>query len=98
LIPGTPIIGGGAMPLGYQQISAVTLATATSLTIPTGAVVAITQVDTAGVRWRDDGTAPTSAIGMQMLTGATVAFGGGSMTAVQFITVSGSPVLNVSYY
>jgi hypothetical protein len=98
-VPGTPIIGGGATPLGYQQISAGTLATATALTIPTGATVAVVQPDTAAVRWRDDGTAPTGAIGMQILTGATVAFGGGSMTAVKFIlTTGGSPVLNVSYY
>ena len=98
-VPGTPIIGGGATPLGYQQISAATLATATKLTVPTGAVVAVAQVDTAGVRWRDDGTAPTGAIGMQLSTGGTIAFGGASMTAVQFILATGgSPVLNVSYY
>jgi hypothetical protein len=98
MVPGTPIIGGGATPLGYQQISAATLATATKLTLPTGATVAVAQVDTAGVRWRDDGTAPTGAIGMQMLAGATVAFGGASLSAVQFILASGSPILNVSYY
>lgn len=102
-VPGTPIIGGGATPLGYQQISAATLATATKLTVPTGAVVAYVSVDTAAVRWRDDGTAPTTAIGMQIIGTATlspvVAFAGASMTAVQFILVgAGAPLLNVSYY
>jgi hypothetical protein len=99
MVPGTAIIGGGGTPLGYQQISAATLATATALTVPTGATVAVVQPDTAAVRWRDDGTAPTGAIGMQILAGATVAFGGASLTAVKFIlTTGGSPVLNVSYY
>ncbi len=102
MIPGTPVIGGGAIPLGYQQISAATLATATALTIPTGASAALVSVDTAGVRWRDDGTAPTAAIGMALIATATsspmLAFGGGSMTAVKFILISGSPILNVSYY
>ncbi len=101
-VPGTPIIGGGAVPLGYQQISAATLATATALTIPAGAMVAMVSVDTAGVRWRDDGTAPTAAIGMALIGTATasptLAFAGASMSAVKFILISGSPVLNVSYY
>ncbi len=96
--PGIVLTGAGGLPLGYQQISAGTLATATKLTVPTGTTVAVCQVDTAGVRWRDDGTAPTGSIGMQILAGATVAFGGASVAAVQFILASGSPVLNVSYY
>jgi hypothetical protein len=102
MIPGTPLIGGGGTPLGNQQISAATLATATPLTIPAGATVALVSVDTAAVRWRDDGTAPTAAIGTQLIGTATTtaerAFGGASMVAVKFILVSGSPVLNISYY
>jgi hypothetical protein len=103
MIPGTPVIGGGATPLGYQQISAATLATATALTIPAGASVALVSVDTAAVRWRDDGTAPTTSIGMQLIGTATLsptlAFAGASMAAVKFILVgAGSPILNVSYY
>ena len=102
MIPGTPLIGGGGTPLGYQQISAATLATATALTIPAGAIVALVTVDTAAVRWRDDGTAPTASIGMQMIATATatssLAFAGASMSAVKFILAAGSPILNVSYY
>jgi hypothetical protein len=98
--PGATIAGGGGTPLGYQQISAGTLATATALTIPTGATLALVRTDTAGVRWRDDGTAPTGAVGMQLLPAdEPYAFTGASMTAVKFIlTTGGSPVLNVCYY
>ncbi len=98
MVPGTAIIAGGAVPLGYQQISAATLATAQLLAVPAGATVAMVQVDTAGVRWRDDDTAPTATIGMQMLAGTSLTFGGDSLMDVQFILVSGSPVLNISYY
>src|SRR6202035_5361473 len=50
--------GGGGVPLGYQQITAATLVAATGLTVPSGASIAFVSVDTAPVRWRDDGTAP----------------------------------------
>jgi hypothetical protein len=99
MVPGTSIIGGGATPLGYQQISAATLAAATSLTVPTGATVAVVQVDTAAVYWRDDGSAPTGSSGIRIAAGITQAFGPDSLIDIQFIKATGGlPVLNVSYY
>jgi hypothetical protein len=98
MIPGTVVIGGGATPLGYQQISAATLAASTGLTIPAGATIALVQIDTAPVRWRDDGTAPTASIGMQIAAAGSLAFGGASLFAVRFIAASGSPILNASFY
>jgi hypothetical protein len=65
-LPAYLCTGGGGVPLGYQQISAATLASATNLTVPTGAVLAIIRCETANVRWRDDGTAPTASVGMPM--------------------------------
>lgn len=85
-------------PLGYQQISATTLASATNLSPPDGARVADIQVDTATVRYRDDGTAPTTAIGIQLFNGLAPLSYSGNLAAIQFIAVSGSPVLNVTYY
>ena len=85
------------VPQGYQQISASTLASATKLTVPTLAQVAYIQVDTASVRWRDDGTSPTTAIGVTLASGGVLEYWG-TLSALQFIAVSGSPVLNVSYY
>jgi apolipoprotein N-acyltransferase len=84
-------------PLGFQQISAATLASATSLTVPAGATVAVVAPDTAAVRWRDDGTAPTTSVGMS-LAAATVFEYWGNLSAIQFIAQTGSPVLNISYY
>ena len=92
--PGTPITGGASnnAPLGYQQI---TPSAATGFTIPKGATVAVVVADTASIRWRDDGTNPTTAIGMSLPVGTYLAFTA-NLSAVKFISATG--VLNVSYY
>jgi hypothetical protein len=98
--PGTMITGAGGKPLGFQQISAATLASATGLTAPTGTTCAYVSIDPAsnGVRWRDDGTAPTTSVGMLLTAGSVLTFSG-DLTALKFILVSGgSPVANISYY
>lgn len=93
--PGQPYLG---QPCGYQQISAASLASAQSLTVPAGATWALIQVDTASVRWRDDGTAPTAAVGVALAPGIAPWLYQGNLAAIQFIALSGSPVLNISYY
>lgn len=85
------------VPMGYQQIGAAALAAAQLLTVPAGANVALIGVDTAPVRWRDDGTAPTATVGMQIAIGGTLEYWG-NLANIQFILASGAPVLNVSYY
>ena len=92
-------IPAGATPLGYQQISAATLATAQKLTIPTGATFAIVQAVGGNLVWRDDGTAPTAAgVGMQLASGASLPVGG-DLATIQFILATGQTgVLNASYY
>ncbi len=85
-------------PLGYQQLTS--LATAAALTVPAGASTAEIECDSVsavGVRFRDDGTAPTATVGMELLPGASF-FYTGDLTKLQFIQVSASAKLNVSYY
>lgn len=99
---------GPYVPLGYCQItslnSAVALVTASCATgsVPAGATIAEICVETASVRYRDDGTAPTTTVGMPVVATATspncYAYAIIPMTAVQFIAVSGSPVVNVLFY
>lgn len=99
---GTVIIGGGgSIPLGYQQISAATLAAATALTVPAGTNVAIVQNNGAAnstVRWRDDGTNPTGTAGMLITNNSQMAFSGPSLAAVKFILQGAGPILDISYY
>lgn len=84
------------VPLGYQQQTS--LASAVSLTnIPVGATFASICVDVAGVRWRDDGTAPTATIGMQIPAGTCLPYSG-TLSKIQFIQATAGAILNVSYY
>ena len=86
------------IPLGYQQISASTLASATLLTVPAGTNIAFIQVEgtSVGVRFRDDGTAPTSTVGMPLPAAGLWFYE--PITALQFIASTGSPILDVLYY
>lgn len=90
---------GGA---GVYVTSVATTSSGASLTgggVPTGATMAFLQAETANIRYRDDGGAPTAAIGSIVFFGA----GGGilyagTLSALRFILLSGSPLLNVSFY
>ena len=85
----------GSKPLGFQQITS--LSAAANLTPPAGASFAVINPETQAVRWRDDGTAPTSSIGMLLAVGDEFTYQG-DLTKIQFIEVTSSAVLNVSYY
>ena len=56
-------MGEATNSIGHQQLTVST--TAVSLTVPTGKHPkhALITVQTAGVRWRGDGTAPTASVG-----------------------------------
>lgn len=83
------------VPAGFQSIAS--LAASTALTVPAGSTLALIQVETQGVRYRDDGTAPTAAIGMLLNAGDTLEYTG-DLSAIRFIEVLASAKLNVSYY
>jgi hypothetical protein len=84
--------------LGYQQVAAGGLAAATPLpSIPAGVRMVQVCVEAQAVRWRDDGVAPTAAIGMPLASGTCMIYGG-SPNALQFIQQVAGAVLDVSYY
>lgn len=82
-------------PLGYQQF--VGAAAATSLTVPAGAVFAIITTETQAIRWRDDGTNPTSAIGYPLTAGSELMLTS-PLGVFRFIEQAASATVNVSYY
>lgn len=94
-------------PLGYFQgtvdgTTAESLAVLTGSAIPAGALYAMIQIDTGGTnvfcRWRDDGTAPTAAVGFPLLTGVQF-FYNGSLSAFQIIgSAAGPSTISVAYY
>lgn len=95
------IIAGVAPIYLYDPIApgqfGLTVATATNLTPPAGATIAQISVETAGVRYRDDGIAPTATVGMPVAAGTSFQYAG-PLTAIQFIAQSGSPTIDVLYY
>ena len=93
-------------PLGYQQLTTAQLGSAIGLPGLTDNMIfaRITVEGTPGtdtVRWRDDGTAPTSALGELLNMGTTAQqpfIYSGDLTAIKFIKAAGSPILNIAYY
>jgi hypothetical protein len=82
-------------PLGFQQITS--LSASTGLTPPAGAALALIVPSVQAVSWRDDGTAPTAAIGMLLPVGVQLSYSG-NLAAIRFIEVTASATLNISYY
>lgn len=96
--PGLPMV-----PLGYCQIAAAALASSTPLSacdggVPAGATMALLQAETANVRWRDDGVAPTTSVGMVLVSGQPPVLYQGTLSKLRFIAATGSPALNVAFY
>lgn len=81
--------------LGYQQITS--LSSATNLTVPSGATLAVIVPEVQPVRWRDDGTAPTGSVGMPLGVAAVLSYDG-DLRRIQFIEQTASATLNISYY
>ena len=81
--------------LGYQQITS--LSSSTALTVPAGATLALIVPETQTVRWRDDGTAPTSTVGVPVLANTSFSYDG-DLQKIRFIQTASGAVLNVAYY
>lgn len=83
-------------PLGYQQYTS--LASAINLSgYPPEATIAEIIIEGAAIRYRDDGTAPTSSIGMPVTAGNAFQYSG-DLSAIQFIAQSAGAIINISYY
>ena len=89
--------------IGYQQITS--LSASSALTVPTmdkngnkqQPTIAIIIPETQAVRWRDDGTDPTSAVGMPLAAGVALQYDG-DLTKIRFIESTAGAKLNISYY
>lgn len=79
----------------YQQMSVTTVVNLT--TVPAQATYALISPETNGIRWRDDGTDPTAAIGMPVAAGSTLTYDG-DPTKIRIVSQSGTSTVNVSYF
>lgn len=88
----------GLKPLAYEQITVST--TKKTLTVPAGAVRALIGVEGQSVRYRFDGTDPTSSVGFLAKADKTFeVYGSAALKAFTAIRVDGSDsVLSVQYF
>lgn len=95
-------------PLGYKQIAAASTITAFTLStagvgttfgegIPTGATVAIISPEAQGLRWRDDGTVPTAAIGQRLLADNELIYYG-PLADWDGINLVAGTIVNIVFY
>ncbi len=89
------VLAGKYSPLGYQQITDVS--GSTGLTVPAGSRLALVSCENQNVRWRDDGTAPTSTVGMLLSSGSELSYSA-NLERINFIEIAGGAELNISYY
>jgi hypothetical protein len=88
---------------GYQQITGLNVAKTLTVPVltPNGLngkpVFALIIAESQGVRWRDDGAAPTGSVGMPLAVGVPLQYDG-DLTKIQFIEQAASAKLNISYY
>ncbi len=92
--PGITRESGQYVSAGAGQFG-LSVASATGLTVPAGAVVALVCVEGGSVRYRDDGTAPTATVGIPLSGCMSYA---GPLSAIQFISVGASSTIDALYY
>lgn len=85
--------GQGAA-LGYQQLR---VTVATTLPVPFGATRVQIAVSDNAVRYRDDGTAPTSDLGYPLSVGEEIIYAG-NLSAIQFVSQSSTATLDLLFY
>lgn len=92
---GTP---GGAGTYNLSVANTASSASVTSGGIPPGATMAFLEAEVADIRYRDDGSVPTTAIGNLIVHGIPGILYTGTLSKMQFIGASGSPLLDVAFY
>jgi len=83
-------------PVGYGQDASFASASALPA-IPPKARIALIQAEGDSLRWRDDGTNPTTSVGMILATGETFLYIG-DLSRIKIVESSTNSTVNVSYY
>jgi hypothetical protein len=96
-----PVIDGQLpLCLGFQQLDSIALGASVGLTVPLGTQIVLLQAEAVSIRYRADGVAPTTAIGMLITAGGEVLYPASesALAALRFIRTAPGSILNVSYY
>lgn len=95
--------------LGYAQtaagaidastlVSSLTFGSAGAAGIPAGTQLLLIQPAAQAIRWRDDGTAPTVAVGYPLAVGAELRYTGSNLANLRVIAQTAGAILNVVAY
>lgn len=97
----------GERSLGYAQsgavdastlISSLTFGSASGAGIPNGTALVIITPQTQAIRWRDDGTAPTAAVGYPLAVGAELRYTGANLADLRVISQVAGAIVNCIAY
>lgn len=88
-------VGGGLEALGQAQV-VLTTTTPYAVSAPAGTTLILARVEAADARWKDDGTDPTTAVGMPLLDGETLRYDADSQ--LRFIAQASGAILNLAFY
>lgn len=86
--------------LGYCQLNvdAATRLSACSGGIPAGAMIADISIETQAIRYRTDGTNPTTSVGMPIAAGAGKIFTLTDLSQIRMIAQVAGAVVNIEFY
>lgn len=89
---------------GYTQVNAAGTVAAFSLVVPAATPMspmpptyAIIQAEAQALRWRDDGTDPTTAVGMVIPAGGELRYDG-DLKKIRLINAAAGAICNISLY
>jgi hypothetical protein len=89
---------GGAGTYVASQACTSSGASLTTIGPPNNATAVLLQAETQNVRWRDDGGAPTAAVGMLMTTTAAPLMYSGPVANIRVISATAGAVLDAAFY
>jgi hypothetical protein len=93
--------------LGYGQLAAGSIDASTLLStislngvagIPDGTALIVIQCEAQAVRYRDDGTAPTAAVGQPLAVGQVLQYTARNAKQLRFIAQVAGAILNATFY
>ncbi len=88
----------GALDSAAVALSALTFGNSAAPGIPKGTSLLLITASAAGVRWRDDGIAPTASVGYPLAMGGELRYTSGSAQDLKVIGQLSGAVVNVIAY
>jgi hypothetical protein len=99
-----PVVSSGSsgtlpwLPTYISSQYGLAVGTNTTPTVPALTKCALINVETANVRYTEDGTSASTTNGQLVSAGTSFSYCASSLTALKFTAVSGSPTIDVSYF